>query len=298
MSTLAGQLFALGTACCWTITVLSFESAGKRVGSLAVNLIRLCIGFLFLGCYSLATRGMFLPLDASSYAWFWLAVSGVAGFVAGDGFLFRAFVLIGARLSMLVFAAVPAITALLGWLIMGEILSRSNLLGMLLTMIGIGLVVLERGRKPEKAVRSRPLLGFLFAFFGACGQAVGLVLSKHGMGSYDAFAATQIRAIAGVVGFSVLFIPLKAWPRVWHAVQERPAMQRITVGAFFGPFLGVSFSLLAVQHTATGIAATIMSTVPVLVIAPAVILFKEKVTAKEIVGAVFAVVGVSLMFLG
>jgi drug/metabolite transporter (DMT)-like permease len=297
MSSLTGQLFALGTACCWTITVLSFESAGKRVGSLAVNLIRLCLGFLFLGSYSLLTRGMFLPLDASSYTWFWLAVSGLAGFVAGDGFLFRAFVLIGARLSMLVYAAVPAITALLGWIIMGETLSRANLLGMVLTMTGIGLVVLERGSKRENAVQSRPLLGFLFAFLGACGQAVGLVLSKYGMGSYDAFAATQIRAIAGIVGFSILFVPLKAWPRVWHAVHERSAMKRISLGAFFGPFLGVSFSLLAVQHTATGIAATIMSMVPVLVIPPAVLLFKEKVTAKEIVGAMVAVVGVSWMFL-
>ena len=298
MSTLTGQLFALGTACCWTITVLSFESAGKRVGSLAVNLIRLCIGFFFLGFYSLLTRGMFLPLDASSHVWIWLTVSGIAGFVAGDGFLFRAFVLIGARLSMLVYATVPAITALLGWVIMGETLRRAHFLGMILTMTGIGLVVLERGKKRDDPIRSRPLLGFLFAFFGACGQAVGLVLSKYGMGSYDAFSATQIRAIAGILGFSFLFLPLKAWPRVCHALQEGSAMKRISLGAFFGPFLGVSFSLLAVQHTATGIAATIMSMVPVLVIPPAVLLFKENVTVKEIVGAVVAVVGVSWMFLG
>lgn len=298
MSSLTGQLFALGTACCWTVTVLSFESAGKRVGSLAVNLIRLCIGFLFLGFYSLVTRGMVLPLDASSHAWFWLAVSGLAGFVAGDGFLFQAFVLVGARLSMLVYAAVPAITALLGWIIMGETLSRANLLGMALTMAGIGLVVVERGAKRNGPVTSRPFLGFLFAFLGAFGQAVGLVLSKYGMGSYDAFAATQIRAIAGILGFSVLFVFLQAWPRVRHALKERQAMQRISLGAFFGPFLGVSFSLIAIQHTATGIAATIMSMVPVLVILPAVILFKERVTAKEVLGAVVAVVGVAWMFLG
>jgi drug/metabolite transporter (DMT)-like permease len=245
----------------------------------------------------LTTRGLFLPLDASAHAWLWLALSGIAGFVAGDGFLFRAFVLVGARRSMLVYAAVPAITALMGWVIMGETLTRSSLFGMALTMTGIGLVVAQRGAKENNPSQSRPFLGFLFAFLGALGQAVGLVLSKYGMGSYDAFAATQIRAIAGIAGFSILFVPMRAWPRVWNAVRERQAMQRISLGAFFGPFLGVSLSLLAVQRTATGIAATIMSMVPVLVIPPAVLLFKEKVTPKEIVGAFIAVTGVAWMFL-
>ncbi len=296
----AGQFAALATAFCWTITVLSFESAGKRVGSLAVNLLRLCIGFLFLGVFSLFTRGMFLPLDASAKVWFWLSLSGIAGFVCGDAFLFRAFVLIGSRISMLIFASAPVFTALLGRLILGEELSQTNLFGMLLTVSGIALVVLER-RVEEKGSNTKksslPLSGILFAFAGALGQAIGLVLSKFGMGSYDAFAATQIRAIAGIIGFVVLFSLIRVWPRVGTALRAGKAMWRISLGAFFGPFLGVSFSLLAVQRTSTGVAATIMSIVPVLVIPPAIFLFKERVTLKEGAGALLAVIGVSVMFL-
>ncbi len=74
-------------------------------------------------------------------------------------------------------------------------------------------------------------------------------------------------------------------------------MKRITLGAFFGPFLGVSFSLLAVQNTKAGIAATLMSITPVLIIAPAVILFKEKINWKEILGAVITVIGIAFFFL-
>jgi drug/metabolite transporter (DMT)-like permease len=90
---------------------------------------------------------------------------------------------------------------------------------------------------------------------------------------------------------------MKRWPRVWAALKHGSAMKRITLGAFFGPFLGVSFSLLAVQHTETGVAATLMAIVPVLIILPAVIIFKEKVNWKEILGAVVTVAGVALFFL-
>jgi drug/metabolite transporter (DMT)-like permease len=137
----------------------------------------------------------------------------------------------------------------------------------------------------------------LFAFGGVLGQAAGLVLSKYGMGSYNAFAATQIRVIAGIFGFGVILFVFKRWPRIRSAFHNRKAMTRITVGSFFGPFLGVSFSLLAVQYIATGAASTIMSIVPVLIIPPAVILLKEKVTFKEVIGAVIAVTGVVLFFL-
>ena len=82
-----------------------------------------------------------------------------------------------------------------------------------------------------------------------------------------------------------------------QAVKNGPAMKRIALGSVFGPFLGVSFSLLAVQNTQAGIAATIMAIVPVLIIPPAIIIFKEKPNWKEIVGAIITVSGVALFFL-
>ena len=112
------------------------------------------------------------------------------------------------------------------------------------------------------------------------------MLSKYGMRDYDAFAATQIRGIAGIVCFVLLFTVLRRWSRFGSIGRDRRSLGLISLGAFFGPFLGVSLSLLAVQHTATGVAATIMAIVPVLIIAPAVIVFREKLTAREVVGAV------------
>lgn len=300
METHLGEIAALATAACWTVTAMAFESAGKRVGSLPVNLLRLLMAILLLSGFTMVTRGLPLPFDASAHAWFWLSVSGIVGFLLGDLFLFRAFVVIGSRISMLIMAAVPPITAVLGWLLMGETLTATNLVGMGLTMAGISWVVLERGKGESDAARPRqprPLAGIMLAFGGAFGQAVGLVLSKYGMGDYDAFAATQIRIIAGTAGFILLFFIRPTWHRVGAALRDGAAMGRITLGAVFGPFLGVSLSLLAVQHTEAGVAATIMSIVPILIIVPAVLVFKERPTFREVAGAVVAVAGVAVMFL-
>ena len=81
------------------------------------------------------------------------------------------------------------------------------------------------------------------------------------------------------------------------ATKDRSGMSSITLGAFFGPFLGVSFSLIAVKYTEAGIAATIMALVPVIIIAPAVILYKQKVTIAELIGAIISVGGVAVFFL-
>jgi len=300
-----GEFAALLTAVFWTITGIAFESAGKKVGSLSTNLIRLFMAIFFIGFYGLFTRGAFIPLDASVHNWIWLSLSGLVGFVIGDLLLFEAYVVIGSRVSMLIMSLTPPITAFIGWLIMDEVLTTQNIIGMVLTITGIVLVVIERrsnnlGESPKKKKRlnfSYPIAGLLLAFGGAVGQGTGLVLSKFGMQDMDPFAATQIRVITGFIGFSILFIVLKRWKKVFEAIKNKKAMRRIGVGAFFGPFLGVSFSLLAVKHTTTGVASTIMGIVPVLIIPPAVLFFKEKVTPKEIVGSVLAVGGVALFFL-
>lgn len=292
-----GELFALSAAGCWTVTALSFESAGKRVGSRAVNLIRLLLGLAVMVLFNWARRGQPLPLDATGHQWLWLSLSGLIGFSFGDLLLFEAFVLLGARTSMLLMAAVPPMTAVLGWAVLGEAMTVYSLLGMVVTILGIALVILERPAEGAPLKAAKPVAGLLCACGGAVGQSLGLVLSKYGMGSYDAFSATQIRQIAGIGGFLVLFLFLRIWPQVFQAFKDRKAMAGISTGAFFGPFLGVSFSLLAIQHAVTGVASTIMALTPVLIIVPAVVVFKEKVTAKEVLGAFVAVSGTAILFL-
>jgi len=292
-----GEFAALLTALFWTITALSFESASHRIGSVAVNILRLVIGFAFISVFNLIRRGFILPVDASFDNWFWLSISGLIGFVFGDLFLFKSYTMIGSRFSMLIMTLVPPITAFFSFIILGERLTLFHFLGMTLTFTGITMAIFSRSGKGERFSLKLSPRGIFYAFGGAVGQALGLVLSKFGMHDYDPFAATQIRIIAGIAGYIILVTILMRWGNVIKATTDKKGMIFTSIGAFFGPFLGVSFSLVAIKYTEAGIASTIMALVPVFIILPAVFLFKQKVTLPEIIGSIVSVCGVALFFL-
>jgi drug/metabolite transporter (DMT)-like permease len=292
-----GEFAALLTALFWTVTSLSFESASHRIGSVAVNILRLIIGMAFLSIFNLIRRGFLLPIDASYENWLWLSLSGLIGFVFGDLFLFKSYTIIGSRFSMLIMTLVPPITALFSFIIIGEKLTLFHYLGMTLTFTGIAMAIFSRKSKGEKLSLKLAPRGILYAFGGAVGQALGLVLSKFGLKDYDPFAATQIRIIAGVAGYIFLVTILMRWRSVFKATHNKEGMLLTSLGAFFGPFLGVSFSLIAVKYTEAGIASTIMALVPVFIIIPAVVFFKQKVTIQEVIGSLISVAGVALFFI-
>jgi drug/metabolite transporter (DMT)-like permease len=292
-----GELAALSTACCWTVSMMAFESAGRRIGSLNVNLLRLVLGTLFLSVFGYLHRGLWLPSDASLHNWLWLSVSGVIGLTLGDMCLFKAFILVGSRISALIMAFVPVISTLISWLVLGELLSPPDQIGMLLTTAGIVLVVQRKSNGQTGHRQSYPLKGILLALGGAAGQSVGLVFSKFGMGTYDAFAANHIRLMAGLAGFVIIFLATGRWRALPIAARHRSGMRFVTLGAIFGPVIGVSLSLYAVQHTQVGVAATIIALVPVFIIPPAVVLKGERIGLRDVAGACIAVSGSALLFL-
>ena len=298
-----GEIIALGTAICWTATALTFQKATSRVGSLSVNILRLLIAMVIYAVVSKIIRGTFLLLDASPHIWIWMTISGLIGFVFGDFFLFKSYEYVSARISMLMMSLSPPIAAFISWLVLGETLSVKSMLAMLVTLIGIVTVITEKKKFTVNANETKNKLkikysirGLVYAFGGAIGQAGGIVVSKYGMANYSVFAATQIRVIAGSIGFVVLVFLMRQWGQFFVAVKDKRTMLYISIGAFFGPFIGVYLSLLSVKYTSVGIASTIMAIIPILIIPPAIILFKEKVTLKEIIGSIITVGGVVLFF--
>ncbi len=287
-----GELAALLVSVCWTFSALYFEKAGKKIGSLQVNIIRLFLAIFFLGITTLFTRGMFFPMDASFYNWYWLAISGFIGFFLGDLMLFKSYSVIGSRTATLIMSLHPMLTALIGWAFLAEILSLKSVIAIFISISGIMIAISNRQMKMNISFK-----GFLLAFGGALGQAVGLILSKKGMGDYDPVAATQIRAIFGFFSFAVFISLLGRWKKVFDGMRDISGMKAISIGTIFGPFIGVSLSLFAIQHTQAGIASMLMGLVPIFIIIPSARMFNEKITARQVFGAVISILGASLFFI-
>ena len=330
-----GEIISICVALSWTVTALFAEVASKRIGSLPLNVCRMAMSLVALALTLWLTLGVPYPRYADGSTWFWLLLSGVVGYVLGDYCLFKGYILIGSRFGQLFMTLSAPTAAVTGFLLLGERMGPLALLGMAVTLVGIGMSVLskqsptEEGKEGVNSAGTWRLKlspkGVLYGCGAGVGQGIGLVLSKMGLEHYNAsllaygltpdsvpaeavlniplslsmpFAATMIRAIMGIIGFSValLLFTKGGKQQLSHAIHDRKAMLCAFCSMMFGPFVGVSMSLLATMYTNTGIAQTLMALTPIFIIAPAAWLFHQKVTPREVLGALISVAGVSLFF--
>ena len=322
-----GELISLGVAFSWTATALFSEVASKRMGSLPLNVVRMVLSLALLALTLWLTVGVPYPIMADSKTWIWLSLSGLVGYALGDWCLFQCYILMGSRFGQLFMTLASPSAALTAWILLGESMRPLALAGMFITLLGISLSVLNRGGDTKRFSLKLPPKGILLGVGAGMCQGIGLVLSKVGMGHYEAaiaaqgiadltqwestsalcplplsfmmpFASTMIRAVTGLVGFALALFLMSdnGLRRLQSAVGNRKAMYCALGAAIFGPFVGVSLSLMATLYTHAGIAQTIMSLTPVLIILPSWLLFRQKVTVWEVVGAFICVFGVSLFF--
>jgi len=258
-----GEIASLVTAMLWAISSIAFTEASKRAGSLFVNVTRLIFAIIFLAI-TIPLAGISISISLNQF--FYLALSGVVGLVFGDTYLFKAFQFIGARLSMLVMSLVPPISAFLAFMFLGESISFVALLGITITVSGIAMVILQRNEVPTSNYKIDKM-GIFYAFLGAVGQAAGLILAKRAFdeGELNGFFVGFVRI---TTAFIILF-PLAVMSRRYKNpikvfLEDKKTMIYTTIGAIFGPFLGITFSMIAIENTKVGIASTIMASVPVL----------------------------------
>lgn len=293
-----GELAAIITSITYAINSSLFTVAGRVVGSTVVNRVRLVAAFLFLTLAHWIFLGSPWPVGAEWDRWFWLSISGIIGLVLGDAFLFQAFVWVGPRLSMLMMSLAPIIASITAWIFLGEELSPWQMSGILLTLIGVGWVVMGRNNN-QSLKKENYLKGILFGLGGAAGQGLGVVLAKVGLdGNFSPISANYMRMVTAMIVIWIVTLIQKEFLSTINKVKLNPkSLWGIIGGAFSGPFLGVSLSLFALQHTSIGVASTLMALPPIFLLPVEHFYFKEKVGWRAIIGTVVALIGVGILFL-
>jgi uncharacterized membrane protein len=307
-----GEISALAASACWVITALVLASAGRVVGATVVNAVRIFIAICILCIIHWIAYDNLWP-EIDNFSLLCLAISGVIGLAIGDQFLYRALIDAGPRLTTLVITSTPALTAIIAFAVLNETLSYVDVLGMLLTMSGIAIAILTRGKKNPNKKYPRVKIGILFAFFGALGQAIGLVFAKLGMeesnpeivntlyqSGVTPLSATYIRMCFGGVGAAVLllfYLLFKSSKREKNSRINIQVFFCILAGTIFGPVLGVWLGLISIENMDTGIAATLMSLSPIMILPFAKIIEKEQITTNAVVGAIVSIMGVALLLL-
>ena len=291
-----GELSALMTACLWSCSAIIFAAAIRRIGSIQVNVARLVFAGMFL-LITIVVMGYDLHLSFLQFLN--LGISGFIGLVFGDTFLFKAFQETGARISMLVMSLAPAISAVLAYFFLGEVLSVWGIVGIIVTTAGI-VVVVVAGHQSSSAKVGISQRGIVYGFLGAIGQGAGLIFARFAFneGPINGFVATFVRVVTAIIILTPLTMAtgrLKNPIRIFS--ENKRALALTLTGAVVGPYLGITFSLIAITYTKVGIAATLMGTVPILMLPLVRVIYKERLSWHAIVGACVAVAGVAILFL-
>lgn len=291
-----GELSALLTAFLWAASSMVFATASSRLGSFKINLTRLILALFYLA--------ILIPMagfraDLTSRQLLYLCCSGLVGLSVGDTFLFKSYTLIGPRITMLIMSFAPAAAAILSYFLLDETLSPLGIAGIAVTITGISLVVIGRG-KNDLGRHEKITTGIAYAFLAALCQGVGLVLAKIAFLDHElnGFVATAVRIFASLLFLLPFGLLTNRYGNLVKSfIQDKRAMWLTIAGSFLGPFFGITFSLIAVANTGVGIASTIMAIVPIIMLPLVKIFYKEAITPRAVAGAVIAVSGVGLLFL-
>jgi drug/metabolite transporter (DMT)-like permease len=168
----------------------------------------------------------------------------------------------------------------------------------MVTVTGIAWVVTERRSNQSAVEDKRYGLGLFFAFLGALGQSSNLIAAKIGLvGDFSALSATSIRLLVALVVLWALAIMRGQFRHTFRQWQNKRAFRSLLAGTVVGPYLGIWFSLVAVQLAPVAVAATLMALPPVILIPLGYFVFGERVSQRGIAGTVIAFAGVALLLL-
>ena len=293
-----GEIAGVMTSVFYAINAVVITKATEKTGSVITNRMRVAFAFLYLVIINLILFRQPLPFDAGSDRWMWLSLSGVIGLALGDAFLFQSYVLVGARIGALLLSLSTIFGVLEAWLIFGETLRAGQMLGIALALAGIIWVVTERGNGKDQGAH-HVIPGITFGILSAICNATGLVLSRQGMaGNFSPFQANGIRMLAALLALILIMVFQKQTGQTFRILQKNSsALRLLALAALIGPVLGVSSSLLAVQHTEIGVASVLTSLPPVFMLPISYFFFKERLSWQAIAGTILAMIGVAILFI-
>jgi len=290
---LLGEIAALSAALFWSLNSIVLTAATNILGAVRVNILRMFVASVFL----LITILIFgVSLNLAGYQYYLLILSGIAGLVLGDTYLFMAYKEIGPRLGMLLMSLAPPISALLAFIFFKEILSLIQIAGMAITLAGISFVIFDRDKSKNIKISFK---GISYGVLAALGQAVGLIFAKEAFnsGHLNEFSASFIRLFSATI---ILYLLNRFRGKVhspFNALRDKKVLNLIVWAAILGPYLGITLSMVAIVYTYIGIASTLMSTVPVMMLPIAKYHFREDLSWKAIAGTIISVVGIAVLFM-
>ncbi len=297
-----GEVAALAAALAWAFASVLWARLGRETDEVTLNFLKCTLAAAALSLTLLILDGVGWPVGVSRSDLLWLAASGVAGLTLGDSAYFAALTRIGPRRALLVWALAPGLSALLAWPVLGEPIHARMVLGMVLTLGGVVWVIVERtpddDGKASSSLSRRELMGVGFAVIALLGQASSNVLQKFAGQDAGALGLSVVRLSVGALGLGIWLGAMGRLAAAVTPMKEPAKAGRIVLATATGTYIGIWLSAYGLLHAEVGVASTLNATSPIFVLPIAATMAGDRISRRAIAGAVIAVAGVAIFFVG
>ncbi|GHX58862.1 hypothetical protein VCSRO206_3164 [Vibrio cholerae] len=290
------EWLALAAACLWAIASLLSITPAKHLGSFAYSRWRMGCTSVILTTIALFTGGWLTVQSSAIPA---MMLSGFIGIFIGDTALFACLNRMGPRQSGLLFSCHAVFSAVLGYFLFSENMTKQELFGSTLVFSGV-LMAIFFGRRGQTGPSLDSINGSVWVGIGlgltaALCQALGGIIAKPVMQTeIDPVAASAMRMITAFAAHSLL--------RLTGARIARPT-QTITLNIFLVTALngfiamavGMTLILYALREGNVGMVALLSSTTPIMLLPLLWIYTKQCPNRYAWLGAILAVGGTSLL---
>ncbi len=292
-----GGAAALIGAALWAITNLLLRRQVLKMGGSTANTWRNVFSTLcYLGVF-LAFRHprdiLAIPRDTLLV----LLLAVLLSMVIGDILQFMAIQRLGIALAMPIASSYPFLTLFIAAFVLGEPLTARSLGGAALVIVGVILVALPRRALIEaeggqhQALTTNHWIGVGIAVASALCAAAAVTLTRIAVVDIDILAANMVR-----LPFSAALCALIS------TAERRKAPWKIERGSYGPLFLaglasmasGIAY-LNAVKLAGAAKTATLNASAPLFGMIGAIIFLNERPTRRNIIGAVVAFIGITLV---
>lgn len=295
-------MLSLITALCWAISPMCVASAGRKIGSFPVLLIRSLAAIILLLALLPAYAhivGLKLALPGGTEI-VWLILSSTTGMVIGDALLYEGLVLLGPRRCTQILTLAPVASVLLGWVMLDERLGWKALGGIVLVLVATAYATAakppqnDESREPGRLTVLGIAMAVGAAFCVGAGAATARLAYKVNP-SLDPVVATVIRVGAAAIMLWVIPVVRGTVGRTLAHLRDPFIIGRMAGGIATGPICGMLCYLFALKSLETGLVSTLVAMSPLFILPMVAVRYRMRIGLHITAATALATVGVALI---
>lgn len=273
-------------------TLVKLEAA--RLNIFGHNAYRLILSAIVMLVILVATRDLTDLARVPLWAYAALVGMVLCGLVIGDTIHYRAMLLIGLGRAFPIANSYPLVTLIIAALWLDEVVGWRELVGCLVTLVGVTLVALPTRHEPARPLDRRTnLIGVGLALTAALLWAGANSFAKVALLGMDVITANAVRLpVAALLAWIIMGRQHRP-PPPWRLPARTLAALLIT-----GPGAAVVAGLLTlygVQTIGAARASILGASGPLFAVPLSLVVLRERLPARVIVGILLSVIGLGLI---